>query len=103
MPAPSAPRQPGFTPSSEPWRPLPLPTATAEERAAASDTWLYLTAFQNDHVSVIDSVSVHALHQFSVDADQAGMAISPDGSRLYVVDGLPTVDGRLRVFDTATW
>ena len=103
MPAPSAPRQPGFTPSSEPWRPLPLPTATAEERAAASDTLLYLTAFQNDHVIVIDPVSGHALHQLSADADQAGMAISPDGSRLYVVDGLPTVDGRLSVFDTATW
>ena len=31
------------------------------------------------------------------------MAISPDGKRLYIVDGLLPENGRLRVFDTATW
>ena len=101
--APTASPNPAFTPSSEPWRPSPLPTATASERAAVGDTWVYLTAFQNDFVSVVDPVSGHALHQIPVDACQAGMAVSLDGTRLYVVDGMPASDGQLRVFDTGTW
>ncbi len=101
--APTASPNPAFTPASEPWRPLPLPTATASERAAVGDTWLYLTAFQNDFVSVVDPASGRALHQIPVDACQAGMAVSPDGTRIYVVDGMPASDGQLRVFDTATW
>ena len=94
---------PDYVPPQTPWRPLPLPTVTPAERESADDTWLYLTAFQNDFVSVVDPVSGHALHQIPVNASQAGMAVSPDGARLYVVDGLPTKDGQLRVFDTATW
>ena len=31
------------------------------------------------------------------------MAVSPDGARLYIVDGEPVTDGRLRVFDTSNW
>lgn len=81
----------------------PLPTISPPERESASDTWLYLTAFQNGFVSVIDPISGHALQQIPVDADQAGMAVSPDCSRLYVVDGRFRQEGQLRVFDTATW
>ena len=102
-PAPIATSDPDYSPSTVQSRPLPIPTSTAAERAAAGDTWLYLTAFQNDYVSVVDPASGHAVHQIPVNADQAGMAISPDGTRLYVVDGTPVRDGRLRVFDTATW
>ena len=102
-PAATAPPNPAFTPASEPWRPLPLPTATASERASAADTRLYLTAFQNDFVSVVDPARGRALHQIPVDACQAGMAVSPDGTSLYIVDGMPASDGQLRVFDTATW
>ena len=93
---------PDYVPPSQPLRPRPLPTVSPAERESAGDTWLYLTAFQNDFVSVVDPVSGHALHQIPVKADQAGMAVSPDGMRLYVVDGLPAQDGQLRVFDTAT-
>ena len=102
-PAPVATRDPAFTPPAETLRPLPLPTASGSERGSAGDTRLYLTAFQNDFVSVVDPVSGRALHQIAVEADQAGMAVSPDGRRLYVVDGVPATQGRLRVFDTATW
>ena len=80
-----------------------MPTISPAEKESAGDTWLYLTAFQNDFVSVVDPISGHALHQVPINADQAGMAVSPDGTRLYVVDGLPAQDGQLRVFDTATW
>ncbi len=94
---------PNFTPSTLALRPQPVPTATSEERAEAGDTRLYLTAFQNDFVSVVDPVSGHGLHQVPVAAGQAGMAVSPDGKRLYVVDGMPAKDGQLRLFDTSTW
>ncbi len=101
--APTAEPDPAFTPPAERWRPLPLPTATPLETASTADTWLYLTAFQNDFVSVVDPASGRALHQIPVEGDQAGMAISPDGTRLYIVDGLPASDGQLRVFDTTGW
>ena len=94
---------PDYVPPKTPWRPLLLPTVSPAEREASNDTWLYLTAFQNDSVSVVDPFSGHALQQIPVNVDQAGMAVSPDGARLYVVDGLPAQDGRLRVFDTKTW
>ena len=94
---------PNFTPSTLALRPQPVPAATSKERAEAGGTRLYLTAFQNDFVSVVDPISGHALHQVPVVADQAGMAVSPDGKRLYVVDGMPARDGQLRVFDTSTW
>ena len=79
----------------------PLPTIAPPERESASDTRLYLTAFQNGFVSVVDPISGHALQQIPVDGDQAGVTVSPDGSRLYVTDGRQ--EGQLRVFDTSTW
>jgi DNA-binding beta-propeller fold protein YncE len=100
---PIATRDPNYVPPATPWRPVPLPTASPAERDSAGDSWLYLGAFQNDFISVVDPISGHALHQVSVNADQAGLAVSPDGARLYIVDGLPIEQGQLRVFDTATW
>ena len=94
---------PDYVPPQTPLRPLPLPTVNSAERESAGSTWLYLAAFQNDFVSVVDPISGHALRQIPVNADQAGMAVSPDGTRLYVADWLPAQDGQLRVFDTATW
>ncbi len=94
---------PKFTPLSVVQRPLPIPTATAREATSAEDTWLYLTAFQNYLVSVVDPASGRAIRQIPVEASQAGMAISPDGKLLYIVDGEPIRDGKLRVFNTATW
>ena len=100
---PTATPDPDYVPPKTPWRPVPLPTVSPSERESAGDTWLYVAAFQNDFVSVVDPVSGHAVHQIPVEADQAGIAVSPDGARLYLVDGLPTQNGQLRVFDTATW
>ncbi len=77
------------------------PTISASERQNASSTRLYLTAFQSQNVSVIDPVSGHVLREFRVEGDQSGMAVSPDGMRLYIVDG--TLEGRLQIVDTATW
>ena len=103
VPAPTAPDDPSYVPPAEPWRPLPLPDATASERESTGDTRLYLTAFQNDYVSVVDPLSGHALYQIPVEADQAGIAVSLDGDRLYVVDGISSETAQLRVFDTETW
>ncbi len=88
------------------WTPFPLPnlsvpTASPSERQARGNTWLYLTAFQFYNVSVIDPLSAHALREFPVTGDQAGMAVAPDGTRLYIVDGQG--DGELRIYDTANW
>ena len=47
---------PNFTPSTLALRPQPVPAATSKERAEAGDTRLYLTAFQNDFVSVVDGM-----------------------------------------------
>ncbi len=103
-PGPTPPPTATPDPHRQPAIPRPsylLPTISPPERESASDTWLYLTAFQNGFVSVIDPVSGHVFQQIRVDADQAGIAVSPDGRRLYVADG--RVDSQLRVFDTATW
>jgi outer membrane protein assembly factor BamB len=86
--------------------PIPFPTFSAptlspSERQATSQTWLYLTAFQSHNVSVVDPHSGHVLHEFAVVGDQAGMAVAPDGSRLYIVDGQG--DGELRIYDTKNW
>ncbi len=92
-------RDPQFTP--RPFPTLSAPTASATERQAASNTQLYLTAFQSFNVSVIDPHSGHVLREFPVTGDQAGMAVSPDGTRLYIVDGWS--DGELRIYDTQNW
>jgi DNA-binding beta-propeller fold protein YncE len=61
-----------------------------------------VTAFQSYNVSVVDSSSGHSLREIPTTGDQAGMAVSPDGTRLYIVDG-QGADDQLRVFDTTTW
>jgi hypothetical protein len=79
LPTPAAVRVPTATPAplgnvptvSLP-RSLSVPTANPAEQAAASLTRLYLTAFQNGNVSVIDPLSGHALHEITVEGDQAG-------------------------------
>lgn len=104
MPAPIATPDPNFTPTAGLLGPKPLPTTTAAEHQTASGTRLYLTAFQSGFVSAIDPTSGHALRQIPIEqGDHAGIAISPDGKRLYIVDGLSPENGRLRVFDTTTW
>lgn len=92
-------RDPQFTPRPRPT--LSAPMASPSERQAASPTWLYLTAFQSYNLSVIDPHSGHVLRELSVQGEQAGLAISPDGTRLYIVDG--GRDGELRIYDTQHW
>lgn len=96
-----------FDPNSTP-RPVAMlsaPTASAGERQNASNTWLHLTAFQSGNVSVLDPLSGHVLREFPVVGDQAGMAVSPDGTRLYIVDGngFGYDNDELRVYDTNGW
>jgi outer membrane protein assembly factor BamB len=90
---------PDFTPRPPPT--LSAPTASPGERAWASQTWLYLTAFQSHNVSVIDPRSGHVLREVPVDGDQAGMDVAPGGTRLYIVDG--GSEGELRIYDTKDW
>lgn len=73
------------------------------ELAAASSTRIYLTAFQSYVISVVDPKSGHAVHEIDVESQQAGIAVSPDGRRLYVLDGRDYNEGFLRVFDTVSW
>ncbi len=80
---------------------LSLPTASAAERKEASSTWLYLSFFQSFNVSVIDPKSGHTVHEIRTAGDRAGVAVAPDGARLYVVDG--QINGELRVYDTSDW
>lgn len=99
VPVTATPARPGTMPTHVP--PPALPTASLPEREAASSTWLYLTAFEHDRVSVVDPKSGHVLYEIPVNGQFPGVAVAPDGSRLYVIDG-PS-EGRLRIFDTATW
>ncbi len=82
-------------------RPLSLPTASPADRKAASATWLYLSFFQSFNISVIEPKSGHAVHEIRTAGDRAGVAVAPDGARLYVVDG--QINGELRVYDTSGW
>src|SRR5436309_14667105 len=82
---------------------LTIPAVTESELAAASSTRIYLTAFQSYIISVIDPKSGHAIHEIDVQSQQAGIGVSPDGRRLYVLDGRDYNEGSLRVFDTASW
>jgi hypothetical protein len=77
-----------------------IPTASAGERENAPATWLYLWTWES-LISIVDPGSGHALHHIPFEGQFPGVAVSPDGGHLYVVDGPP--EGRLRVFDTATW
>lgn len=81
--------------------PLGIPTANPAERKEMSATWLYLSSFQSFKVTVVDPKSGHALHEVRTTGDRAGVAVAPDGKRLYVVDG--QINGTLRVYDTAAW
>jgi DNA-binding beta-propeller fold protein YncE len=101
-PATATPAPPGLAPTHNALQPLSLPTASPAERQGASDTWLYLSTFQSFNVSVIDPLSGHTLHAIPTAGDRAGVAVAPDGSRLYVLDGLPDEE-QLRVLDTTTW
>lgn len=78
-----------------------IPTASAEERMQASETRLYLHAFDDGEVSVVDPASGRRLHAIPVRGQFPGVAVAPDGARLYLLDG-PSA-GRLRVLDTRTW
>lgn len=102
VPVTATPAPPPLAPTHGPPRALPLPAASPAERQAASDTRLYLSAFQSFNVSVIDPLSGHRLHEIPTNGDRAGVAIAPDGGRLYLVDGTQG-EGQLRVFDTSTW
>ncbi len=78
-----------------------IPPITDEERKKSSKTWLYIAGLQTYVVNVVDPMSGHALHEIPLMAQSPGVAVAPDGSRLYIVDGQR--DGQLLVFDTATW
>src|SRR5207237_9083267 len=77
------------------------PTGNPNERHLPSTTLLDLTAFQSHYVSVIDPLSGHALREIATSGDQAGMAVAPDGRRLYILDDQQ--GGELRVYSTGTW
>jgi hypothetical protein len=100
-PVTATPASPGLAPTHA-LQPLSLPTASPAERQTASDTWLYLSTFQSFNVNVIDPLSGHTLHKVPTSGDRAGVGVAPDGTRLYVLDGLPGAQ-QLRVLDTATW
>lgn len=84
-------------------RRLRIPVITSSELTSAGSTRIYLTAFQSYVISVVDPVSGHSVHEIDVQSQQAGIAVSPDGSRLYVLDGRDYDGGFLRVFDTVSW
>lgn len=62
---------------------------------------LYVTAFQRGEVVAVDLDAGRVVHRFPVEdgAGVTGMGLSPDGRRLYLLDG--SGEGRLRVLDTA--
>ena len=95
------PATPGPPPATTVPETLWVPLVSPQERPATSDTWLYITAFQYNHISVVDPASGHALYEMPVVGDSPGLAVSPDGQRIYVVDG--EAEGRVRVIDTAAW
>ncbi|MBI4305281.1 MAG: YncE family protein [Chloroflexi bacterium] len=104
----TATRVPGTQTPILPPQPFSLPTATDAERKANTGTWLYLTGFNAYTVSVVDPVSGHSLHEITVKAQNPGVAVSPDGGRLYVLDmwwdrGEPAGKGELTTYDTVTW
>ena len=82
---------------------LSIPAVSASELTTLSSTRIYLTAFQSYFISIVDPKSGHAVHKIYVESQQAGMAVSPDGLRLYVMDGHDYNEGFLRVFDTSSW
>lgn len=84
-------------------RRLRIPAITPSELTSAGSTRIYLTAFQSYVISIVDSVSGHSVHEIDVQSQQAGIAVSPDGRRLYVLDGRDYDEGFLRIFDTASW
>ena len=94
---------PDYVPSSQPLHSAPLPMVSPAERESSGGTWLYLAAFQNGFISIVDPLSGHALRQIPLNASQAGLAVSPGGARLYVADWLSGQEGQLRIFDTANW
>ncbi len=82
---------------------LSIPAVSASELTSLSSTRIYLTAFQSYVISVVDPKSGHVVHEIDVESQQAGIAVSPDGRRLYVLDGHDYHEGFLRVFDTRSW
>lgn len=80
-----------------------IPAISFEEREAQSSTRLYITAFQSYFISVVDPASGRSVHEIPVTSQQAGVAVAPDGTRLYVVDGQDREDGYLRILDTRSW
>jgi hypothetical protein len=80
-----------------------IPATNDSELASASSTRIYLTAFQSYVISVVDPKSGHAVHEIEVKSQQAGIAVSPEGRQLYVLDGRDYDEGLLRIFDTASW
>lgn len=84
-------------------RRLRIPAIASSELTSTGSTRIYLAAFQSYVISVIDTLSGHAVHEIDVQSQQAGIAVSPDGSRLYVLDGRDYDEGFLRVFDTVSW
>jgi hypothetical protein len=101
-PVTATPAPPGLARTHNPLQPLSLPTTSPAERQAASATWLYLSTFQSFNVNVIDPLSGHTLHEVPTSGDRAGVGVAPDGTRLYLLDGLPGEE-QLRIFDTSTW
>ncbi|NDD30981.1 MAG: hypothetical protein EB084_22225 [Proteobacteria bacterium] len=65
-------------------------------------TWAYVTALRSGAVYVVDVASARLVRVLRVEDARApiGLCPSPDGNRLYVVDG--DRRSRLRVIDTAT-
>lgn len=64
---------------------------------------LYSTGFQSNHVQVFNSRTGELLKEIDADSESIGLAVSPEGRRLYVADDSGPRNGRLRIIDTSTF